>query len=219
MWTIRCHIRYLVGYWSLLHNRFITAACTYYWQYFCKYVSYWNMYERWYVDLSIKCYKNKICTEYRDMVPKDKAGLLGCGLTPGVPDKLAEGLSTMCQYSAQIFICLRASMSLFSHHLGVGLGPSHFKYHLTLPIVFRIRQSQKTIKSPPPQHPLHWMKCFRMRHPLIYIYAAEPMQQRDKINIGGKFRNARATWMHSLFKSVSHYTVFVIDVSNVELGQ
>ena len=156
------------------------------------------MYERWYVDLSIKCYKNKICTDYRDMVPKDKAGLLGCGLTPGVPDKLAEGLSTMCRYTAQIFICLRASMSLFSLHLGVGLGPSHFKYHLTLPIVFRIRQSQKTIKSPPA--PLALDEVLQDETPLINIYATEPMQQKDKINIGWKFRNARATWMHSLFQ-------------------
>ena len=62
--------------------------------------------------------QNKICAEYRDMLPRarlvcQEPGLRPIGRSPGVPDKSSRGLGSISRYSAQILISFIAYIFQF----------------------------------------------------------------------------------------------------------
>ena len=142
-----------------------------------------------------------ICAEYRDMVPKVKAGLSGTaglrpiGRSPGVPDKPAEALVTMSRYSAQIFCFI---FSTFQFLCGLGLGTLHTED--CRDVLCHCPQSSQwgcSSDNQLSQHALHGLRSWRMKT-LSGISATELVKltdEMDAIHINGKLFSTRPKWV------------------------
>ena len=121
--------------------------------------------------------QNKICAEYRDMLPRPRLvcqepGLRPIGRSPGVPDKSSRGFGSMSWYSAQILICFIAYIfHFFFIPLWVWLGTlqdcQYAQCPLPLSIVIRMRLVINQIS----QHAL--LRCSWPIKTLSGIYATD----------------------------------------------
>ena len=132
----------------------------------------------------------KICTEYRDMLPRPRLVCQepGLGRSPGVPDKASRGLGSMSRYSAQILICFIAYIFLFYSSVG-WLGTlqdcQYAQCPLSLSIVIRmwlvIRQSKLPACLAEVQLAHQHTLC-HLCHRLVKL-----TDKMDEICINGKF--------------------------------
>ena len=154
--------------------------------------------------------QNKVCTEYRDMLPRpmrvcQKPGIRQIGRSPGIPDKSSRVLGSMSRYSA-FLICFMAYIFHFFIPQWVWLGPPPCTLPSAIAHCNQNEAGHQTIKSPS----MLSLRCSWMKS-LSGIYATGLMKLTDKMDeicINGKFSIQEPNEWRDFCIPMSEFTVF-----------